>query len=188
MTAYRYWTLGESWGRKGDQRFVLHLTTIAIFILLGIILRDSSESITNLAGFLIVAYCFFAMFFLVYAPIKIKALNQIARKKMEEFERSLSHPVSEYECYSTGHPYTWTKIDYSDFSSTVESAGFCKALPFFSYPQVISARVDEGGKRLYLVTRDLSFDWDSLMHYDEWLKSKKEVSERIAAHKAACSS
>ena len=53
-----------------------------------------------------------------------------------------------------------------------------------SKPASFVARSNKENGHIYLVaTNNPTFDWSSLQHYEEWLKSNEPFAERIAKYK-----
>jgi len=137
----------------------------------------------NLGSFLIFIALIYIFYLMLRAPEKIKKSNDHAKAKLLNFEKSLSRPITEYKAYSIGHPYTWVEIRYENFfKSITTSASFSRFPPYWDKAHTFCTKVDEDNKRIYLIPRHTKYDWERLMHYDEWIESNREVAENIAIY------
>ncbi|NQD38295.1 hypothetical protein HPT27_14805 [Permianibacter sp. IMCC34836] len=127
---------------------------------------------------------FIAVFgWMIYAPIKIARWRDLSKMKLSEFESSLQSPLSSYQAYTNNHPYVWGEVDYNQCKDEyLRSISLGPNLS--TYCPKVSLRVIESTKSIYLVAGTDQFDWSSLYHYEEWIESNKEVSERIREYKS----
>ena len=133
----------------------------------------------------------FIGYFLVSLIYSFRATGMIrdARNKLHleffDFEKELNHKVEEYTCYSTGHPYTWSQVTYAEkVNELMESIHWTRFLPHWTGPATYSIKKDEEKRFIYIVSGEDDYDWTSLLHYEEWLESNKDVALAIRKYKS----
>lgn len=88
---------------------------------------------------------------------------------------------SGYKYYTNGHPYVWVESSYTGFLESIKySAEGYRGMP---QTPIYSIKVDDNSKSIYFVNRIENFDFNQLMHYQEWIDSNKQVSENIREYK-----
>jgi hypothetical protein len=101
-------------------------------------------------------------------------------KAIEELRSKLEcvDDVSEYSFYTTGHPYVWVESSYDEMLASVEES--CIGFQGTPQPARYKMRLSSEHKKIYYVANGLTtLDFGDLMHYDEWLDSKKQLQENI---------
>ena len=118
------------------------------------------------------------VFFPVFRNIK-KELEQIhneALDKMDHFLQEIDNPTA-FTFYTNKHPYVWCKTNLKDIQMEVQKTKYSRQLD----PRRFTIKIDHEKKLAYFVQHpfDETFDWDNvkLVHYEEWIKNKKPISE-----------
>ena len=104
-----------------------------------------------------------------------------AIKRFQMFQEKLTGIKSDYRFYTTGHPYTWSETSEKEIYESFKNLKYSR----HARPNDYLLNSNEQEKAIYIVyTRAKSFDWSSLLHYDEWLKNKEATRGAIAKYKS----
>ena len=116
-------------------------------------------------------------------PKNVK-LNWYEKRGLERLQKLIESVggIENAKFYTNGHPYVWVESTYEEikkviFFSCVGGRGIPKPASF------ISKINKENGYIYVVITNKPTFEWSSLQHYEEWLKSNEPYAERIANYK-----
>ena len=107
-------------------------------------------------------------FYLIYKKLSTTYRTQ-ACDQFESVLSKLESPRGEYKYFSTGHPYTWTEISEDEVLDMVKwsTIGYRAPLPI---PPQLLLHVNEEKRAVYIVTHQQQFDWNSLAHYEDYVR------------------
>lgn len=88
---------------------------------------------------------------------------------------------SGYKYYTNGHPYVWVEISYTGLLESIKFS--CDGHRGMPQTPLYSIKVDDINKSVYFVNRTDCFDFNQLMHYQQWIDLNKQVSENITRYK-----
>ncbi len=124
---------------------------------------------------------------LVYLFIYIlKGYRSSAIKKIQKFINDNNIQSSNLRLYSTGHPYTWCEISNDELITKIKENSVSSLSGVGPTPKPVKFLLNYNKNRhaLHIVFTDkITFDWNSLLHYDEWLESKESLAENISKYK-----
>jgi hypothetical protein len=127
-------------------------------------------------------------FLFITLPNRAKRKYQkLAREEMESLYDVLEGPVEEFQFYGRGHPYVWTEFSKEVAENIVLRS--CAIWPFPGSPFWVYTESQDylyprqDLKHIYILPRGQTIEDCGLMHYEAWLSSEKEVSEKIAQFK-----
>ncbi|GAB1268509.1 hypothetical protein NBRC116493_17620 [Aurantivibrio infirmus] len=113
------------------------------------------------------------------------------KKAAEYYEEELVGLQSKYpeifnnatslKFYTSGHPYVWVNSDFKEWLEGLKAS--CRGPKGVPIKARYSLRVDRVKEHVYFVPGIESFDFSSLMRYDEWLEDGKKYSQKIAEYK-----
>ena len=127
---------------------------------------------------LVMVSIFIVVIIIVFGGLYIRLYSYYRRQglgRIEQFLNSLENDRSEYGFFTTGHPQVWGETSEEEIKRHI--ANQCLSvmgapLPVPS-PSNYLAHVNEDRKAVYVVfggKRNFSFDWDSLVHYEDWVR------------------
>jgi hypothetical protein len=120
-----------------------------------------------------------------YGVQEKKLHEKNAISDLHEIYSTLKNNINEYSFYSTGHPYVW--VDSNKIKMEKQIISTCtRSFPgsdIYYDKAIYSLKIDQNNKSIYYVTDIENFDFNSLMHYQEWLDSQQQVAQNIAKHK-----
>ena len=125
----------------------------------------------------VIASVFILLFYIKGANIFQTEAEAALNKKLASVDN-----LSNYTIYTTGHPYVWVASSKEEmFQAVKESCSGYQGMPQPArYKMVISPEKQS----IYYAANGLTKPtFGDLMHYDEWLESKKPLQENIAQYK-----
>lgn len=98
-------------------------------------------------------------------------MSELEAKYPEVFE-------GDCEFLTSGHPYVWVDSSISDLQKLVEAAvtgvrGMPRDPPFYS------CKWDSDKRRFYFVPCTNNFDFDSLVHYEDYVPKEKRYTVKV---------
>ncbi|MBT8139779.1 MAG: hypothetical protein KJP25_08410 [Gammaproteobacteria bacterium] len=133
----------------------------------------------------------FIVFYLVHkaeasASKKIEIIYKKELTKLSDLYPNIFLEDSDTEFYTVGHPYVWVSSNFDEFKELIKRSCYVQPIqgpklalekPVYSFCYKLDAN------RAYIVAREGSFDFNSLMHQQQWIESQRDVSENIRKYK-----
>ena len=130
---------------------------------------------------LVMVSIFIAVIFFVFGNLYLRRYRFYKRQGLERFDHyldSLEAGRGEYEFFTTGHPEVWCDTTEEEIRRWIVN----QCLRLMNAPVPIPSpsnyvmNVNEDRKAVYVVFgdgRNFKFDWNSLVHYEDWIGSGK---------------
>ena len=120
-----------------------------------------------------IAVAVLALFFWLWlGPTFYRPLAEGGISRFHRFLKSLQDPQEEYQYFTLGH-IIWSETFISEIEQLIraDSSALVPGVgPRPNIPRFL-LHVNEATKRVYFVqTTDPSFDWDSVPHYEDYVK------------------
>ena len=128
--------------------------------------------VANLIAVAIVAW----LFWLWVGPTLYRPLAEGGVAKLHRFLDSLQGCQEEYQYFSLGH-IIWSETSVSEIERMIRADSSALVPGVGPRPNIPSflLHVDEDEKHVYFVmTTEPSFDWSSVPHYEQYVKSASE--------------
>lgn len=129
---------------------------------------------------LVMVLVFLAMVIGLMVIIWVSLYRHYKRQGLDRFDHyldSLKSARAEYQFFTTGHPEVWCETTEEEIRRWIVNQ--CIMLMGGPVPVPSPSRyalnVDEGRQAVYIVftdKRNFTFDWNSLVHYEDWIGDK----------------
>lgn len=126
---------------------------------------------------LVMVSIFIVIIIIVFGGLYIKLYRYYKRQGLDRFDlflNSLEKNRTEYQLFTTGHAQVWCETSEEEsrrhiVSQCIRVVGGPLPVPS---PSRYIMNVNEDRSAVYIVftdKRNIAFDWDSLVHYDDWI-------------------
>lgn len=140
------------------------LTAVCIFV----IFLVSFAYLGSIAAFFL-AFLGAGTGLLFLIPKLVKAKEQNLINKFNEFSATLASDISEYRVFHSGHTEYWQPTDEEGIKRFLNAKYYRAGRSFSALYEI---KTDEVLKHIYLATYPsrTKFDWNKLIHIEEWRK------------------
>mgnify|MGYP006188420951 CR=1 FL=1 len=111
----------------------------------------------------------------------VEKFHQENIKNLQERYPEVFRDHTEYQFFTTGHPYVWVSVGYQEILTRLKNC--CAGVRGFPQSPVYAIRVNQEMKHVYVAPGYPRFNFGTLLHYREWLGSNQDVAKRIPAYK-----
>ena len=119
-----------------------------------------------------------------FGNIGLTTIKKYEQEGLARFEKIIDTigKAEDIKFFTDGHPYVWVEASYEDAKKIVLFS--CRGFRNVAIPASFEARADIEARSIYIIVpRGRKFNWESLQHYEAWIKSNEPFAERIAAYK-----
>ena len=135
--------------------------------------------------FILLVFVIFAFIFFFLYKVNFNSAELFKHEAEEKLEKDLSglkYAIEEYQFYTVGHPYVWVNSNREQMLKAVKNS--CYGFQGTAQPAQYKMKIDEEKKAIYYVASGTAkLEFGDLKHYQEWIDSKKAVSEAIKNYK-----